>query len=134
MTDYISREAAIRANCYFCSEHLKDDSPCPEKCADYMKFVEIPAADVRPVWISVEDRLPELHDESFETDDEIIYYEISDPVLVVYNYDDQIVAMYEKDKDEDGNYIFEGWMANGDILHSVTHWMPLPHLPKEVSS
>lgn len=86
-------------------------------------------------WISVEDRLPNLHDESFETDDEIIYYEISDPVLVVYNYNDQIVAMYEKDKDEDedGNYVFEGWMANGDNLHSVTHWMPLPQLPKEVS-
>ncbi len=49
MAEYIEREAAFRANCYFCSAHLKDDSPCPEKCADYMKFVEIPAADVRPV-------------------------------------------------------------------------------------
>ena len=49
MAEYIEREAALRANCYFCSEHLKDDSPCGEKCADYMKFMEIPAADVRPV-------------------------------------------------------------------------------------
>ena len=49
MAEYIEREAALRANCYFCSEHLKDDSPCDEKCADYMKFMEIPAADVRPV-------------------------------------------------------------------------------------
>ena len=49
MTDYISREAALKANCYFCSAHLEDDSPCAEKCADYMKFMEIPAADVRPV-------------------------------------------------------------------------------------
>lgn len=49
MSEYISREAALRANCYFCSAHLKDDSPCDEKCADYMKFMEIPAADVRPV-------------------------------------------------------------------------------------
>lgn len=49
MSEYISREAALRANCYFCSVHLKDDSPCDEKCADYMKFMEIPAADVRPV-------------------------------------------------------------------------------------
>lgn len=47
--DYISREAALRANCYFCSAHLKDDLPCGEKCADYMKFMEIPAADVWPV-------------------------------------------------------------------------------------
>lgn len=47
--EYIEREAALRANCYFCSAHLKDDSPCDEKCADYMKFMEIPAADVRPV-------------------------------------------------------------------------------------
>ena len=47
--EYIEREAALRANCYFCSAHLKDDSPCNEKCADYMKFMEIPAADVRSV-------------------------------------------------------------------------------------
>ena len=85
-------------------------------------------------WIPVEEKLPELHDESFETEDEILYYKVSDPVLVVYNYDNQIVAIYEMDKDEDGDYTFEGWMANGDILHSVTHWMPLPQLPKEVSS
>lgn len=59
MAEYIKREAALRANCYFCSEHLKDDSPCGEKCADYMKFMKIPAADVRPVvrghWISEEE-------------------------------------------------------------------------------
>lgn len=47
--EYIERKAALRANCYFCSAHLKDDSPCDEKCADYMKFMEIPAADVRSV-------------------------------------------------------------------------------------
>ncbi len=49
MSDYISREAALKANCYFCAAHLEDDSPCAEKCADYMKIIEIPAADVRPV-------------------------------------------------------------------------------------
>lgn len=47
--EYIEREAALKANCYFCSAHLEDDSPCVEKCADYMKFIEIPAADVQPV-------------------------------------------------------------------------------------
>lgn len=46
---YIELEAALKANCYFCSAHLEDDSPCVEKCADYMKFIEIPAADVRTV-------------------------------------------------------------------------------------
>ena len=46
---YIELEAALKANCYFCSAHLEDDSPCVEKCADYMKFIEIPTADVRPV-------------------------------------------------------------------------------------
>lgn len=53
---YIELEAALKANCYFCSAHLKDDSPCVEKCADYMKFIEIPTADVAPVvhgeWIA----------------------------------------------------------------------------------
>ena len=47
--EYIEREAALKANCYFCSAHLEDDSPCVEKCADYMKFIEIPAAAVRTV-------------------------------------------------------------------------------------
>lgn len=55
--EYIEREAALKANCYFCSAHLEDDSPCVEKCADYMKFIEIPAANVRPVvkafWIDI---------------------------------------------------------------------------------
>ena len=47
--EYIEREAALKANCYFCSAHLEDDSPCVEKCADYMKFIEIPVAPVAPV-------------------------------------------------------------------------------------
>lgn len=54
---YIELEAALKANCYFCSAHLGDDSPCVEKCADYTKFIEIPAADVQPrvkaFWIDV---------------------------------------------------------------------------------
>ena len=44
---YIELEAALKANCYFCSANLEDDSPCVEKCADYMKFIQIPSADVR---------------------------------------------------------------------------------------
>ena len=49
MTDYISREAALKATCYACSEGLEDDEPCDFKCADYMEIASIPAADVREV-------------------------------------------------------------------------------------
>ena len=46
MTDHVSHEVDLRASCYFRSAYLKDDLPCDEKCADYMNFMEIPAADV----------------------------------------------------------------------------------------
>lgn len=76
-------------------------------------------------WVSVNDRLPDLHEDFFEDGDERIDFEVSDPVLCVYNGDEQIVAMYEEDDS------FKGWVSpvDGSTLHSVTHWRPLPELP-----
>lgn len=80
-------------------------------------------------WISVEDRLPDLHARFLELRDEVIAYKASDPVLCVYDYDEQIVAGYEVD---DGRGF---WVDaySGSELHSVTHWRPLPQLQKEAT-
>lgn len=80
-------------------------------------------------WIDVNDRLPELHDEVWDSDGEIFHYDVSDPVLVAFNNGEQTVACYEVDKDVD----FRGWVNvfGSEELHSVTHWMPLPALPGE---
>ena len=79
----------------------------------------------KSVWTSVNDRLPDLHEDFFEDGDERVYFEISDPVLCVYNGDEQIVAVYEEDDH------CKGWVSpfDGASLHSVTHWRPLPELP-----
>ena len=79
-------------------------------------------------WISVNDRLPDLHDDTLEVADEVIEYKVSEPVLCVFNNDEQIVAIYEKDEGDKGYWVdFFG----GSCLNSVTHWMPLPALPEE---
>ena len=82
-------------------------------------------------WTKAE-QLPELHDDVFIDGDERIYFKASDPVLVVYNTDEMTIAVYERDIDID----FEAWIDwhSSDVLHSVSHWMPLPELPKEADN
>ena len=79
-------------------------------------------------WISVKDKLPDLHDDVWEDGDEVVHYKVSDPVLCVYNGGEQTVAVYEIDSDVD----FGGWVNCHDSsnLHTVTHWMELPALPE----
>lgn len=80
------------------------------------------------MWISVKDKLPDLHDDTLEVADEVIEYKVSEPVLCVFNNDEQIVAIYEKDEGDKGYWVdFFG----GSCLNSVTHWMELPALPEE---
>lgn len=88
-----------------------------------------PYAEEKSPWISVNDQLPDLHEDSFDDGEEYFEFQISDPVLVVFNHDEIAVACYTKDDH------FSGWVMPLDsrVLHSVTHWMQLPKLPKEVS-
>ena len=74
-------------------------------------------------WISVNDRLPEQHEEDPEDpQDPDARYTVSDPVLVY-----------------DGKHITAGVFCEGiwdlDATYTdpgtVTHWMPLPEPPKE---
>ena len=81
-------------------------------------------------WIEANDRLPDLHDDTLELADEVIAYKVSEPVLCVYNGNEQIVAVYEKDVEVDRKGY---WVSfhDGSNLHTVTHWMELPALPEE---
>jgi len=83
-------------------------------------------------WISVKDRLPDLHDEVWEDGETTIHYQASDPCLCVFNTNEQIVAACEIDNDQDGAI----WVSvfDGNVLQTVTHWMPLPTLPSEVTA
>lgn len=67
------------------------------------------AADVQPVnqWISVEDRLPE------NDRDVLVYDKVSG--MWIAQYDNR-------------------WETEEFILDDVTHWQPLPELPKEVNN
>lgn len=88
-----------------------------------------PYAEEKDFWTAVTDRLPDLHEDSFDDGEEYFEFQISDPVLVVFNHDEIAVSCYTKDDH------FSGWVMPLDsrVLHSVTHWMQLPKLPKEVS-
>ena len=61
MSDYISREAAIKMHCAqcHCINAILNPDTCHKGCIEYLKFEEIPAADVRPVvkaeWFFVEE-------------------------------------------------------------------------------
>lgn len=109
MNEYISREAVVRYLKWFSEKELNSSSYGMITSSVLNKaeraISEMPAADVQPVngWIAVKDRLP----------DEI------GKVLVIDNGKVDINSWAGK---------YEGWYyANKNI----THWMPLPELPKE---
>lgn len=108
MSDYISREAVVEfIRSYRCSTDV----------AFHMEhhLNEIPAADVRPRWIPVGERLPE---EWWPVLGLIKFHEKEEPPA-------QQVLWYL------GNgHWREVW--RGDMIENdVTHWLPLPEPPKE---
>lgn len=88
--------------------------------------VVCPHAVEKSPWISVNDQLPDLHKDSFDDGKEFVEYLVSEPKLVIFNYDEIAVSYYEVDEDTG----FKGWVDyHSNTLHSVTHWMELPKLP-----
>ena len=71
-------------------------------------------------WISVEDRLPEMHTETCEVDEETVEYQISDLVVAYTDQGEVAVCKYSY---EDGES--QWWSTDCDRL-AVTHWLPLP--------
>lgn len=81
----------------------------------YAEMVEKqPTIEAKQEWTSIYDRLPEIGKE-----------------VLVCNVSDYRVGTFSLQCDEDGFYWSDGvgwWIEFED----VTHWMPLPELPKEV--
>lgn len=91
-------------------------------------------------WISVNDRLPELHEESWEDDGEILRHEFSYPCLCFcVGEDENLPYSYSLERDTNvviGFYdtasgLLGGWIddSSGSKLKTVTHWRPLPAPP-----
>ena len=105
INDYIKKNDAIETmrkyqRTYARAENFKLFTDCL-----IAEVSDIPAADVRPVWISVKERLPETC------------------TFVLACFDDvQVIAFY-------GNYQWHE--AFSDQVFYPTHWMPLPEFPKE---
>jgi hypothetical protein len=96
---------------------------------DNMKLIDAFLAGHKagqPKWISVEDALPELHDEGRGT-------WFSEEVLVTYDNKMEVSQYYvflTKDNEKKGYWLLEEPFYEG----LVTHWMPLPTLPTKEGS
>ena len=67
---------------------------------------------ILPKWISVEDELPEEHT------DVLVYYHFHSDNFDNCHYQTQ------------DSYYRGRWEIEDDKLKTVTHWMPLPNIPK----
>lgn len=72
-------------------------------------------------WISVEDDLPCNNPNN-------IHFGFTNKVLVMDNNKNTFIAFMKKYKD--GKWVW-GSDDNFDLSHIITHWMPIPELPKE---
>ena len=80
-------------------------------------------ADTHPksTWISVEDDLPCNHEE-------LIHFVFTNNVLVIDDQQNTFIAFMKKYKDNE--WIWDS-TNNFVFLPFITHWMPIPKLPKE---
>lgn len=80
-------------------------------------------ADANPKssWISVEEDLPCNHEE-------LIHFVFTNNVLVIDDQQNTFIAFMKKYKDNE--WIWDS-TNNFVFLPFITHWMPIPKLPKE---
>lgn len=72
-------------------------------------------------WISVEDDLPCNNPNN-------IHFGFTNTVLVIDDENNTFIAFMVKDKDN--KWVWDS-ADNFAFLHHITHWMPIPELPKE---
>ena len=81
-------------------------------------------SDKASKWIPVTEMVPESHVEQFEDVDGTHYFVVSDFVLG-YTQDGNMVTVQHEVSDDR-----EWWNDMFGGTHIVTHWMPLPEVPK----
>lgn len=72
-------------------------------------------------WISVEEDLPCNNPNN-------IHFGFTNTVLVIDDENNTFIAFMVKDKDN--KWVWDS-ADNFAFLHHITHWMPIPKLPKE---
>ena len=87
----------------------------------FVKYVDVMEhiAELENQWISVEDRLPELEDNS------VLVYFTTTSIAVVHIEDN--FKNIPNGFDKEGNQLYTKWY----ICSGITHWMPLLDPPKE---
>lgn len=104
-----------------CMDALMEDALAVIKCLE-----EKQATSNESKWISVTERLPELHTDDYEEPDgSRMQFLVSCDQWVIDKDGDQTKARYET------GVVFQGWVGEFDnTIRNVTHWMPLPQPPK----
>ena len=109
----MTREEQISiASCAYGSRGSSIDFTVGAKWAD---------SNPKSPWISVEDDLPCNNPNN-------IHFGFTNTVLVIDEENNTYIAFMVKDKDNKWSW---DSADNFAFLHSITHWMPIPKLPKE---
>ena len=109
----MTREEQISiASCAYGSRGSSIDFTVGAKWAD---------SNPKSPWISVEEDLPCNNPNN-------IHFGFTNTVLVIDDENNTYIAFMVKDKDN--KWVWDS-ADNFAFLHSITHWMPIPKLPKE---
>ena len=109
----MTREEQISiASCAYGSRGSSIDFTVGAKWAD---------SNPKSPWISVEEDLPCNNPNN-------IHFGFTNTVLVIDEENNTYIAFMVKDKDNKWSW---DSADNFAFLHSITHWMPIPKLPKE---
>ena len=112
---------ACGSNCCYDCVCFKKEIPCKEKNLGAADLIEQQAARIAeqeakvPRWIPVEERLPEVHQNTRKSDAMLVYTRRKLFMVAVWNGIDWLAPM-------------DFWDAWGD---EIVYWMPLPEAPKE---
>lgn len=112
---------ACGSNCCDDCVCFKKEIPCKEKNLGAADLIEQQAARIAeleakvPRWIPVEERLPEVHQNTRKSDAMLVYTRRKLFMVAVWNGIDWLAPM-------------DFWNAWGD---EIVYWMPLPEAPKE---
>lgn len=98
-----------------------DDIICGTSNAERAYLEDLYNEVTKPQWISVEDELPKINPNGGE-------WEFIDDVIVELKDGDIAVGRYERNNSTDEHYLVL-YGVDKDLF--VTHWMPLPQVPKE---